>query len=191
MILALHCISFKVKKHTSIILIDHHHYFFLARASFAQERIVLDEQIRFSSQDNNNMNVIPLLYRLLSSTNHISITRLHQAIIIKHSILRTALYLDTNGIIMQHCLDVRTVIDVMKLYNFAIFNLRYSDDRDIGATIKEILSHSDLFDLSKGRVIYCHTLRQYYSDDDLPFEAGDQLTRNDLILFSIDIITIP
>ena len=54
-----------------------------------------------------------LLYRISSSTNHLSITRLHRAlqvVIMEHSILRTAIYLDTNGVIIQHCLDAGTVI---------------------------------------------------------------------------------
>src|ERR1700749_2422457 len=101
----LHYISFKVFKKRNF-----HHFIFdfmffftfiLARASFAQERIFLDEQIRFSSKNNNIMYVIPLIYRISSSSkdNHISLTRLHrafQSVIIKHSILCTALYLDSN-----------------------------------------------------------------------------------------------
>jgi hypothetical protein len=54
------------------------------------------------------MYVIPLLYRLSSATptNEISITQLHQAlhsVVAKHNILRTALYLDTNGTLIQQC----------------------------------------------------------------------------------------
>ena len=101
-------------------------YFFVGRASFAQERIVLDEQIRFSSTDNINMYVIPLLYRISSSTNHLSITRFHrafQAVIMKHSILRTAIYIDTNGVIIQHCLDAGDVMDDLRPYNFSVLNL--------------------------------------------------------------------
>ncbi|CAF4165784.1 unnamed protein product, partial [Adineta steineri] len=65
------------------------------RASFAQERIYLDEQIRFSSNNTtmNNMYVVPVLYRISSMHDHVSITRLHHAfqnVIKKHNILRTA-----------------------------------------------------------------------------------------------------
>ncbi|CAF1345789.1 unnamed protein product [Adineta steineri] len=77
----------------------------IMKASFAQERIFLDEQIRFSSHKTtmNNMYVILLLYRISSMNDHISISRLQhafQSIIRKHQILRTALYLDTNGTII-------------------------------------------------------------------------------------------
>ena len=72
------------------------------------------------------MYVIPLLYRISSSTNHLSITRFHQAlqaVIMKHSILRTAIYLDTNGVIIQHSLDARAVMDDLRPYNFSILIL--------------------------------------------------------------------
>ncbi|CAF4390794.1 unnamed protein product, partial [Adineta steineri] len=68
----------------------------------------------------NNMYVIPLLYRIPSISDHISITRLHyafQSVITKHNILRTALYIDdNNGNIIQHCLDANIILnDDMKL----------------------------------------------------------------------------
>ncbi len=46
------------------------------------------------------MYVIPLLYRVSSLNSHISITRLHrvlQSVIMKRTILHTALNLDSNG----------------------------------------------------------------------------------------------
>ena len=136
------------------------------------------------------MYVIPLLYRISSSTNHLSMIRFHQAfqaVIMKHSILRTAIYLDTNGVIIQHCLDAaRAVMDDLRSYNFSILNLGGDDDNQtIGATINEILSHSDLFDVSKGRVICCHILRQYHPNNDLSVDNDDLLTSNDMILISI------
>jgi non-ribosomal peptide synthetase component F len=160
----------------------------IARASFAQERIILDEQIRFSSKYNNNIYVIPLLYRLSSSNDRLSINRLHHAfqlVITKHKVLRTALSLDTNGIPMQRCLDMSTFIDEMKFGNFSIFNLRYDNDHNIDAIINELVNHSDLFDLPKGRVICCHIFRQYRPRDDFLFENDDQLTKDDFILFCI------
>ena len=106
--------------------------FIIARASLAEERIFLDEQIRFSSKNNHSMYVIPLLYRLSSATtNHLSIIRLYHAfqhVITKHNILRTALYLDTNGNIMQHCLDATVSNNDIKAYGFSIINL-VEDDR--------------------------------------------------------------
>ncbi|CAF1545801.1 unnamed protein product, partial [Adineta steineri] len=162
-----------------------------ARASFAQERIYLDEQIRFSSNKTimNNMYVIPLLYRISSINDHISTTRLHHAfqrVITKHNILRTALYIDeTNGNIIQHCLDANIILnDHMKSYAFALVNLHNDDRRHMNEIIAEIINQSDLFDLSKGHIINCHVLRRDQSNH-LFNQNNDLLTKNDLILFTI------
>ncbi|CAF0935758.1 unnamed protein product [Adineta steineri] len=164
-----------------------------ARASFAQERIYLDEQIRFSSNKTtmNNMYVIPLLYRISSMNDHISITRLFhafQSVITKHNILRIALYIDdTNGNITQHCLDANVILnDDIKSYSLTIVNIHNDDHRHMNEIIEEILNQSDLFDLSKGRVIRCHILRHYHpSQDSISCENDDLLTENDHILISI------
>ncbi|CAF1442019.1 unnamed protein product, partial [Adineta steineri] len=164
----------------------------LARASFAQERIYLDEQIRFSSNKTtmNNMYTIPLLYRISSMNDQISITRLHhafQSIITKHNILRTALYLDTNGRILQYCLDANIIHDDhMKSYGLTIVNLHNDDSRHMTEMIPEILNQSNLFDLSKGRVIRCHIFRHYHQyQDSVSYDNDDLLTENDNILISI------
>ncbi|CAF4170366.1 unnamed protein product, partial [Adineta steineri] len=163
-----------------------------ARASFAQERIYLDEQIRFSSNKTtmNNMYAIPLLYRISSMNDHVSITRLYhafQTVIINHNILRTALYIDTNGNIIQHCLDANMILnDDMKSNGLTIVNLHNDDRRHMNEIITEILNQSDLFDLSKGRVIRCHILRHCnQSQDSNSHENDDLLTENDHILINI------
>ncbi|CAF4168757.1 unnamed protein product, partial [Adineta steineri] len=163
-----------------------------ARASFAQERIYLDEQIRFSSNKTTmkNMYVIPLLYRISSINDHISITRLHHAfesVITKHNILRTALYLDTNSNIVQHCFNANIILnDDMKSDAFTIINLYNDHCHRVNETIAEILNQADLFDLSKGRVIRFHILRHCgYSQENILCENDDLLTENDHILISI------
>ncbi|CAF4095849.1 unnamed protein product, partial [Adineta steineri] len=163
-----------------------------AGASFAQERIYLDEQIRFSSNKTkmNNIYVIPLLYRISSMNDHISITRLHhafQSVIIKHNILRTALYLDTNGNIIQHCLDANIIFnDEIKSNQLTIVNLHNDDCRHMSEFIFEILNQPDLFDLSKGQVIRCHILRHFHqSQDNSSRENEDLLSENHHILISI------
>ncbi|CAF1209790.1 unnamed protein product [Adineta steineri] len=164
-----------------------------ARASFAQERIYLDEQIRFSSNKTtmNNMYVIPLLYRISSTNDHISITRFHQAfhsVITKHNILRTALYIDdTNGAIKQHYLDINTIInDNMRSYGLTFVNIHDADRHLVDEIISEILNQADLFDLSKGRVIRCHILcHSQYSRDNVSCENDDLLSENDYILISV------
>ena len=134
------------------------------------------------------MYVFPLLYRLssVSTTNHLSITRIRQAlhaVVTKHGILRTALYLDTNSALLQHCLDATDMINRIEAFAFSVVNLR-RNDRHIDEIINEILTQSNLFDLSKGRVIHCHIIRQFHYNHLSPHE-DDLLTNDDLILFSI------
>ncbi|CAF3805179.1 unnamed protein product [Rotaria sp. Silwood1] len=159
-----------------------------APASFAQERIFLDEQIRFSSKTNNTIYAIPLLYRVSSANSHISITRLHHALqilVTKHSILGTALHIDDNGTISQHCFNVNIISDDIKPYGFSIINLHHDKDHDIQQTINEIINHCELFDLRKGRVIHCHIIRQSRPNEYLSSKDDDKLTKDDLILFNI------
>jgi hypothetical protein len=162
-------------------------FFVVVRASWAQERIFLDERIRFSSENNHVMYVLPLLYRLSSiTTNHISISRIHQAlraVVTKNNILQTALYFDTNNAVIQHCFDANIHIDHPEPYGFSVMNL-LNGDRCIDEIINEILNQSDLLDLSKGRVIHCHILRQYRSNHSSS-DNDDLLTNDDFILFSI------
>ncbi|CAF4095456.1 unnamed protein product, partial [Adineta steineri] len=167
-------------------------YIIQARASFAQERIYLDEQIRFSTKKTtmNNMYVISFLYRVSSMNDHISITRLHhafQSVIAKHNTLRTALFVDTNGHIMQHCLDANIILeDHSKSRELTVVNIRNGDRRRMNEIIEEILNQSDLFELSKGHVIRCHILRHCdYSQDSISYENDDLLSENDYILISI------
>ncbi|CAF1398593.1 unnamed protein product, partial [Adineta steineri] len=158
-----------------------------APVSYAQERIFLDEQIRFSSTNNNtNIYVIPLMYRVSSMNDHISISRLQhafQSIIRKHQILRTSLYLDMNGVIVQNCLDVNAIINDKKSSRFSMINLP-DEEHEQNETVKKILNKSDLFDLSKGHAINCHILRQDQSNH-LFTQNNDLLTKDDLILFTI------
>ncbi|CAF3901280.1 unnamed protein product, partial [Adineta steineri] len=167
-------------------------YLIQAGASFAQQRIYLDEQIRFSSKTTrNNTYVIPLLYRILSTNDNVSITRLQhafQSIIKKHQILRTALYIDdTNSNIIQHCLDANIILNNdLEACRLTVVNLHNDDRRHMNKIIEEILNQADLFDLSNGRVIRCHILRHYHqSQDSISFADDDQLSENDHILISI------
>jgi hypothetical protein len=65
----------------------------------------------------------------------------------------------------------------IKLYGFSVLNLRHDiEDDKIDKTINDIINHSNLFNLSQGRVIHCHIVRHYSPNDDL-------LSKDDLILF--------
>ncbi|CAF0983427.1 unnamed protein product [Adineta steineri] len=162
-------------------------YLTQAPVSYAQERIFLDEQIRFSSTGNNtNIYVIPLIYRLLSVNDHISISRLQhafQSVITKHTILRTALYLDIDGVIVQDCQDTSVPINDIEIYRCSVVNISDAD-HEKNEIMRKILNQADLFDLSKGHVINCHILRRYQSNHSFT-HINDLLTKDDLILFTI------
>ncbi|CAF1400412.1 unnamed protein product [Adineta steineri] len=155
-----------------------------ARASFAQERIFLDEQIRFPSKHHNFMYVNPSVYRIFTTNNHLSIDRLHRAlhtVVAKHRVLRTGFYLDINGMIIQYCLDINATINDQEPYGFSVVNI--NSDVKIDEVIQKIISRSDLFDLSKGRVLNCHIVHRH-DFGDLSYNE-DTLIMDDLIIFTI------
>ena len=150
--------------------------FVVAQVSSAQERIFLDEQIRFTSKNNHNMYLIPQLYHIPPSTNRVSISRLTralEAVIRRHSILRTALYLDIDGIIVQHCLEATVANYVMKTVTCpSVINAASTNDHAMYETINDIISHPDLFDLSQARVIHGYIFqRDHLGDDGLLYET--------------------
>ena len=49
-------------------------------------------------------------------------------VIARHSVLRTALYLNTNGTIVQHCLDASAVNNDVTTYGFSAIDPRENDD---------------------------------------------------------------
>ena len=164
--------------------------FIVAQLSSAQERIFLDEQIRFASKNNHNMYLIPQIYRIPPSTNRVSICRLSrafEAVVGRHSILRTALYVDIDGILIQHCLDANVVNDIMEPVTSSIIHVALANDindHTIDKTINNIIDHPDLFDLSQGCVIRCYVLRHdHFENDPLLYDNDDLLFENDYLLF--------
>ena len=147
----------------------------VGQVSFAQERIFLDEQIRFGSQG-NRMYTVPLAYSVLCDTKPVSIARLRRAIqslIVKHSVLRTSLLLNKNGDVIQSVLEVTD--SGQTLYGFTVLYAESDDE----SNICEKIHRSDHFDLTKGRVLQCHIVRRRSS----LLHNDDQLTTNDMILF--------
>jgi NRPS condensation-like uncharacterized protein len=116
--------------------------------------------------------VIPLIYRVLSSNDDFSINRLEKAfecVIGKHSVLRTSIHFDPNGFLIQQILE-------NKRFQFSIIKINKDENENI--LIDKIINQSDLFDLSKGRVINCSLIKHSSIDNDL-------LLKDDLILINI------
>ena len=148
----------------------------------------MHERIHFASQDHQNVYVIPLLLRIASSNEHLSISRLcHalQATMQKHHILRTALTFDYDDMIMQHCVGISDIADDRTASEYQLTCHQFYHQYEIEKTTNGIISHANRFDLSKGRVIQCHVLH-YSPSSDQPFvEHADVLSSGDLILFCI------
>ncbi|CAF1557934.1 unnamed protein product, partial [Adineta ricciae] len=143
-------------------------------ASFAQERIFLDEKIRFATTS-KHMYTVPVIYRVTVDIKPISILRLRKAIrevILKHSILRTALFTDTHGTVRQLVIDASR----NELFGFDICHIKEDN-----SSISEMIRHSNLFNLTEGRLLHCHLLRQQSPS----LQNHDHLSTNDIILFHI------
>ncbi|CAF1652291.1 unnamed protein product, partial [Adineta ricciae] len=145
--------------------------------SFAQERIFLDEQVRLMSKD-KNVYAVPLIYRLSCVLSSLSISRLRRALhslVKKHSILRTKISTDTNGVLIQTVLPSPDCE-----HGYFGFSVTSVDNEQ--TNMLEILRSSDLFDLATGRVLHCQIIRQHtHSFDD----NDDQLSDGDIISFNI------
>ncbi|CAF1505285.1 unnamed protein product, partial [Rotaria sordida] len=150
-------------------------------ASFAQQRLWMDEKIRFNDSFNEQISVYNelLIYRLTSTTS-LSIDRLRQAltfIIGKHEIFRTAVIYDQDKLI-QKILPISN--DLFDLETTCVMN---------GTHLKQIVLNEEinrsLFDLEQGRIFRCHILRQSFNNND-----DNNLKQDDIILFNFHHIAI-
>jgi len=145
----------------------------LARASFAQMSIWLDEQT--SSDSQVAIHNTPFFHQITEGT--LSIGRLHRAlgfVVLKHSSLRTSLFFDSiAGCLMQRI--VQSDDDNTKLYIFIKSTL--NNDMDMRTIIFDERHNPSLFDVSNGRVFRVHVVVHHNGDPDL-LQAGDFLIIN-------------
>ncbi|CAF4289989.1 unnamed protein product [Rotaria sp. Silwood2] len=122
-------------------------------ASFAQERIALDEYVRFG--ENTAIYNELIVFRVV--INSFSLVRLGQAIqsvLEKHQVLRTSVFLNSNdGIFIQR------VLDGHKTFHFSPIQTFENDD-DLHSIIYQISINPNLFDVSNGCVFHCQVLRR-------------------------------
>ena len=152
-----------IKEGTMLILRKSIEIFFcfccLGIASFAQERIFLDEQVRFSL----NIAIYNELAVLRVAQGSLSMVRLTEAlryVLSKQKILRTALIFENDeGILTQHITN--------KHLTFTFNDKQtYKDELDLQNIIYQTTIDSNLFHLSDGRVFHCQILRQQRSTND-------------------------
>ncbi|CAF1230887.1 unnamed protein product, partial [Rotaria sordida] len=136
-----------------------------AIASFAQERIFMDEMIRLSSND--RIYSIPFVYQV-SHSGLVSIARFRRALdalVIKHDILRTSLLFNsTSGQLEEHVEFFSN-----NIYTFVVTNANDQDNAQ----------QMTLFDIEHGRVLHCQIIRNASqpSPDDL-LESKDFIVIN-------------
>ncbi|CAF4036473.1 unnamed protein product, partial [Adineta steineri] len=122
-------------------------------ASFAQERIFLDEQFRLSNKHVFYNNFIALRV----TEGALSINRVLQAlqlVLRKHEILRTSLVFHNNdGTLQQYVSDNHKTFTFLDQQNF-------ESDNELQNIIYRTVINPDLFDLSSGRVFSSQILQQ-------------------------------
>jgi hypothetical protein len=136
---------------------------FLGVASFAQERIFLDEHVRFLKEIAiyNELIVLRLVRGSLSADRLLKALR---CVLSKHKILRTSLIFNNDvGALKQHITN-----------NHQTFTLaseqRFENEHELLNIIYQTTINPTLLDLSSGRVFYCQILKQrkmiYEKNDD-------------------------
>ena len=131
---------------------------FAGVASFAQERIFLDEKVRFS----NKVAIYNELIILRLVEGRLSTDRLEEAlrsVLTKHKILRTSLIFDDNESTLK-----QSIIDIHKTFAL-IDEENFEDEDELVKIIYETTVDANLFDLSRGRVFHCAVLRHNREED--------------------------
>ena len=145
-------------------------------ASFAQQRLWMDENVRFNQSINKQISVYnELLIYKLSSNTLFSIHHLRQALLLilaKHTILRTALIYDQDKMI-QKLLPISNDI-----YNFEVTNV--TNESHSKQILYDEETNRSLFDLEQGHVFRCHILRHSSNNED----DNTNLKQGDIILFN-------
>ncbi|CAF1595867.1 unnamed protein product [Adineta ricciae] len=143
-------------------------------ASFAQERIFIDERVRFS----NKIAIYNEMVVVRPVKGSLSISRLLRAlrtVLEKHHILRTCLILDNSENKLRQCITDRH-------HTFSFTNEQtFETDNELNSLIYKGKVHRDRFDLLSGRIFDCQVLRKRQL-----FNANydtEQITDSDVLIF--------
>ncbi|CAF1168864.1 unnamed protein product [Adineta steineri] len=142
-------------------------------ASYAQERIFLDEKMRFSGE----IAIYNELTVLQVTKGSLSVNRLLKAlhcVLSKHKILRTSLaFNNDDGTLKQSITDEHLTFTLAADQTF-------SSVTELHNMISRINTNPNLFDLSSGRVFYCQILKQQM----IPNENHDKeiITNSDVLV---------
>ncbi|CAF4071043.1 unnamed protein product, partial [Adineta steineri] len=150
-------------------------------ASYAQERIFLDEQVRFSDQTA----IYNELFTLRVTKGLLSVNRLLPAlryVLSKHKILRTSLVFNNDDSILK-----QSITDKHLTFTLAA-DQTFQNENELKNIIHQMTINPTLFDLSIGRVFYCQILRQQM----IPAEDHDKeiITNSDVLVIGFHHIAI-
>ncbi|CAF4180583.1 unnamed protein product, partial [Adineta steineri] len=146
-------------------------------ASFAQERIFLDEQVRFST----DIAVYNELSTLQIVQGSLSFNRLLQAfryILNKHKILRTSLMLNNNNSIVK-----QYITDIHKTFTITM-NQTFENENGLRDIIYQTTINPNLFDLSTGRVFHAKILSHQISLNANANNNNEFITNPDVLLIA-------
>ncbi|CAF4054833.1 unnamed protein product [Adineta steineri] len=142
-------------------------------ASYAQERIFLDEQVRFSDQ----IAIYNELIILRVTKGSLSVNHLLQAlryVLSKHKILRTSLVFNNDdGTLTQSITDKHLTFTLAADQTF-------QSETELHNIISQIKTNPNLFDLSSGRVFHCQILRQQMTPNEN--HAKEIITNSDILV---------
>ncbi len=156
--------------------------FHLGIASFAQQRLWMDEQVRFDESIHKRTAVYnELLIYKLRSTRLLSLEWFRHAlelIVAKHPILRTALVYEQDKLIQR----ILPISDAS--FDFKVTFIE--DEMQSKRVLADEETNVSLFNLGQGRVFRCHVLHYLSGRND----NGTNLKPNDIIVFNFHHIAI-
>ncbi|CAF1549579.1 unnamed protein product, partial [Adineta steineri] len=146
-------------------------------ASFAQERIFLDEQVRFSS----DIAIYNELSTLQVVQGSLSFNRLLQAfryVLNKHKILRTSLtFNNDDGVLKQ------SITDIHKTFTITM-NQTFQNENELQNIIYQTTINPNLFDLSNGRVFRAEILKHQISLNKNENNSNEFITNSSVLLIA-------
>ncbi|CAF4234566.1 unnamed protein product, partial [Adineta steineri] len=146
-------------------------------ASFAQERIFLDEQVRFSS----DIAIYNELSTLQVVEGSLSFNRLLQAfryVLNKHKILRTSLILNNDNSNLKQC-----ITDLHKTFTITM-NQIFENENELRDIIYQTTINPNLFDLSTGHVFHAEILRHQISSNENENNSNESVINSDVLLIA-------
>ncbi|CAF1397954.1 unnamed protein product, partial [Adineta steineri] len=146
-------------------------------ASFAQERIFLDEQVRFSS----DIAIYNELHTLQVVQGSLSFNRLLQAlrcVLNKHKILRTSLMLNNDNSNLKQC-----ITDIHKTFTVTM-NQTFENEKELQNIVYQTTINPNLFHLSSGQVFHVEILKHQISLNENENNNNEFITNSDVLLIA-------